>query len=132
MNDAGLHIRCQRCGAEMEMRDPGPGHALDARSVLGLQRVRPSFLDDLSAAEAGRAARRAAAEPLPQRRARGRTRVISHEMSRGYVLEHPVDDPDDDDDDDFDEDDDDEDDEDDDEDEEEPETWQVSDSRPFR
>jgi len=25
MNHAGLHIRCQRCGAEMEMRDPGPG-----------------------------------------------------------------------------------------------------------
>ena len=45
-------------------------------------------------------------------------------MSRGYVLEHPVDDPDDDEDDDFDEDDDGEDDEDDEE--EEPGTWQVT------
>jgi len=25
MNYAGLQIRCQRCGADMEMRDPGPG-----------------------------------------------------------------------------------------------------------
>jgi len=25
MSDAELHIRCQRCGAAMEMRDPGPG-----------------------------------------------------------------------------------------------------------
>lgn len=25
MNYAGLQIRCQRCGAAMEMRDPGPG-----------------------------------------------------------------------------------------------------------
>jgi transposase-like protein len=25
MSDHGLHIRCQRCGAEMELRDPGPG-----------------------------------------------------------------------------------------------------------
>jgi len=45
-------------------------------------------------------------------------------MSRGYVLEHPVDDPDDDDeDDDFDEDDEGDEDEDDEPDEE---TWQVS------
>ncbi len=51
-------------------------------------------------------------------------------MSRGYVLEHPVDDPDEDEDDDFDEDD--EGDEDEDGDEEEVETWQVSDLRPFR
>ena len=50
-------------------------------------------------------------------------------MSRGYVLEHPVDDPDDDDDD-FDEDE--EGDEDEDEDGEEVETWQVSDLRTFR
>ena len=39
MADADLHIRCQRCGAEMEMRDPGPGaegreaDATDARST---------------------------------------------------------------------------------------------------
>jgi ribosomal protein L37E len=25
MSDTGLHIRCQRCGTEMDMRDPGPG-----------------------------------------------------------------------------------------------------------
>jgi DNA-directed RNA polymerase subunit RPC12/RpoP len=25
MSDVALHIRCQRCGADMEMRDPGPG-----------------------------------------------------------------------------------------------------------
>ena len=25
MTDVDLHIRCQRCGTEMEMRDPGPG-----------------------------------------------------------------------------------------------------------
>ena len=25
MTDVERHIRCQRCGAEMEMRDPGPG-----------------------------------------------------------------------------------------------------------
>ncbi|MES1254315.1 MAG: hypothetical protein ABUS56_01825 [Acidobacteriota bacterium] len=24
MSDAELHIRCQRCGAQMEMRDPAP------------------------------------------------------------------------------------------------------------
>jgi ribosomal protein L37E len=23
--ETDIHIRCQRCGAEMEMRDPGPG-----------------------------------------------------------------------------------------------------------
>ena len=51
MSDAGLHIRCQRCGTEMEMRDPGPGMAVDARSVLGLPEMRPAFLVDLSTAE---------------------------------------------------------------------------------
>jgi len=25
MSDGALHIRCQRCGAQMEMRDPAPG-----------------------------------------------------------------------------------------------------------
>src|SRR5438128_1287272 len=25
MSDGDIHIRCMRCGAEMEMRDPGPG-----------------------------------------------------------------------------------------------------------
>jgi hypothetical protein len=83
----------------------------------------PTFLDDVSAAEArgGRVGRRRS------RTNSRRTGVISHRMSRHYRLEHPVDDPDeDDDDDDFDEDDDGDDDED--ADEEEVETWQVSDS----
>jgi hypothetical protein len=25
MSDAGLHIRCQRCGEQMDLRDPAPG-----------------------------------------------------------------------------------------------------------
>ena len=25
MNDADLHIRCMRCGDQMELRDPAPG-----------------------------------------------------------------------------------------------------------
>jgi hypothetical protein len=84
----------------------------------------PTFLDDVSAAEARgvRVGRRRS-----RTNSRRRTGVISHRMSRHYRLEHPVDDPDeDDDDDDFDEDDDGDDDED--ADEEEVETWQVSDS----
>ena len=91
--------------------------------------MRPSFLDDVSAAETrrgggagNRSARsaRCGGAVCTSRRAC----VISHEMSRSYVLEHPVDDPDDDEDDDIDEDDEDEDGEDDDE--ANPETWQVS------
>ena len=93
--------------------------------------MRPSFLDDVPAAEArggsGAASSRGRAGGTRSSR---RTSVISHEMSRRYVLEHPVDDPDDEDDDDVDDEDEDDDDEDDDE--EEPETWQVSDLRPFR
>jgi len=92
---------------------------VDSGSVLGVQRLRTPFLDDVSAAETRRRTRCGGQRP-GARRAQG----ISHEMSRGYVLEHPVDDDDDDEDDDFDEDDDPEDD--DDEDEEAPETWQVS------
>ena len=114
--------------------DAGPrsGDALDSRSILGLQHLRPSFLDDVSAAEAGRRAggRPRSRRSSPGARAGRRARVISHEMSRRYVLEHPVDDPDDPDDDDLDEDEDGEDDED--ADEEEVETWQVSNVRPFR
>ena len=88
--------------------------------------MRPSFLDDVSAAEASRCARARARRRRSCTKARRRTGVISHEMSRYYRLEHPVDDPDeDDDDDDFDEDDDGDDDED--ADEEDVETWQVSD-----
>jgi len=98
---------------------------VDAGSVLGLQQLRTPFLDDLSAAESRCRSRRR----VPRRRSRGvgtrnrRTQSVGHEMSRRYILEHPVDDDDDDEDDDFDEDDDG--DEDDDEDEDAPETWQV-------
>jgi hypothetical protein len=104
---------------------------VDARPILGLQQMRPPFLDDLSAAEtrsrAGAARSRSRASGTCACR---RTCVISHKMSRHYVLEYPVDDPDDEDDDDVDDDDEDEDDEDDDE--EEIETWQVSNVRRFR
>jgi hypothetical protein len=93
--------------------------------------MRPSFLDDLSAAETCRRARAAHSRGCASSSsACARTRVISHKMSRHYVLEYPVDDPDDEDDDDVDDDDEDEDDED--GDEEEIETWQVSDVRRFR
>ena len=93
--------------------------------------MRPSFLDDVSAAEASpRGRSRSSRGAYTYICAGRRARVISHEMSRHYVLEHPVDDPDDEDDDDDDFDEDDEDDED--ADEEEVETWQVSDLRPFR
>jgi len=88
--------------------------------------VRAAFLDDVSAAEAGRRTRTRCGRTEAGRR----TGVISHEMSRHYSLEHPVDDPDEDDDDDFDEDGDGDDDED--ADEEEVETWQVSDPATFR
>ena len=98
---------------------------MDPRSVLGLQQLRASFLDDVSAAEAGRRGR----TRRRRTKARRRTCFISHEMSRNYSLEHPVDDPDEDDDDDFDEDDDGDDDED--ADEEEVETWQVADPGTF-
>jgi hypothetical protein len=87
--------------------------------------MRPSFLDDVPAAEA-----RGSRGTARRTRSSSRTCVISHEMSRRYVLEYPVDDPDDEDDDDVDDEDEDDDDEDDDE--EEIETWQVSDLRPFR
>jgi hypothetical protein len=93
--------------------------------------VWPAFLDDISAAQArGRAGDGRSRHHIRDHCARRRTRVISHKMSRHYVLEYPVDDPDDEDDDDTDDDDEDEDDED--GDEEEIETWQVSDLRRFR
>ena len=85
--------------------------------------MRAAFLDDVSAAEAGRCTRTRSRRGTKARR---RTGVIGNEMSRHYSLEHPVDDPDeDDDDDDFDEDDDGGEDED--ADEGDVETWQVSD-----
>jgi hypothetical protein len=95
--------------------------------------MRPSFLDDLSAAEArcrSRTARGRSRHRAAGTRARHRSGAVGHNMSRHYVLEYPVDDPDDEDDDDVD--DDDEDDDDEDGDEEEIETWQVSDVRRFR
>lgn len=93
--------------------------------------MRPSFLDDLSAAETCRCASATSSRShAAGSGACSRTCVISHKMSRHYVLEYPVDDPDDEDDDDVDDDDEDEDDED--GDEEEIETWQVSDVRRFR
>jgi hypothetical protein len=96
-----------------------------------VQCLRPPFLDDLSAAEA-RGRRRSSRRCGDAAGAAGRERtcVLGHEMSRAYVLEHPVDDPDDDDeDDDFDEDDEGDEDEDD---EADVETWQVSTVVSFR
>jgi cobalamin biosynthesis protein CobT len=84
--------------------------------------MRPSFLDNVSAAKASGCAGRRCISGVVQ--TCGRTGTIGHTMSRDYVLEYPVDDPDEDDDDDIDEDDEDDDDED--ADEEETETWQVS------
>jgi hypothetical protein len=89
--------------------------------------VRPPFLDDISATEGRRRAGTTSSggSSSLDSRGRGQASVIGHEMSRRYILEHPVDDPDDEDDDDFDEDGD-EDEDDEDGDEEEVETWQVS------
>ena len=94
----------------------------------------PAFLDDIPAAQAcgGRARVAPVGHCAPNDCASRRTGVISHKMSRHYVLEYPVDDPDDEDDDDADDDDEDEDEDDEDGDEEEIETWQVSDVRRFR
>jgi hypothetical protein len=91
--------------------------------------VRPPFLDDVSAAEGRRAAGTRTGSRSTGFASRGgrQAGAIGHKMSRGYVLEHPVDHPDDEDDDDFDEDEDgDENEDDEDADEEEVETWQVS------
>ncbi len=92
--------------------------------------MRPSFLDDISAAQARRHTRTARGRGRASgTRARHGAGAVGHKMSRHYVLEYPVDDPDDEDDDDVD---DDEDEDDEDGDEEEIETWQVSDVRRFR
>jgi hypothetical protein len=89
--------------------------------------VRPPFLDDVSAAEGRRRTGTTSSGGSSSFHSRGQAGAIGHEMSRRYILEHPVDDPDDEDDDDFDEDEDGGEDEDDEEDgEEEVETWQVS------
>jgi hypothetical protein len=95
--------------------------------------VRPSFLDDVSTAQTRRGPRGCDRPRHSGRAGTGRRAGdVSHQMSRGYVLEHPVDDPDDEDEDDVDEDDDGEDDVDEDDDEEEIETWQVTVLTPFR
>jgi hypothetical protein len=88
--------------------------------------MRTSFLDDVSAAEAGGRCGRTTCRCTCSSSGETccRTGLISHEMSRSFGLEYPVDDPDDEDDDDFDGDEEDGDDEDDEE--EEVETWQVS------
>jgi hypothetical protein len=93
---------------------------VDAGSVLGVQYLRASFLDDVSAAEPRQAQTRDA-----------RTTLV---MTFGYVLDDPDDDLDDEDDDLDDEDDDEDDDDEDDEDEEEEETWQVveAEGRPLK
>ncbi len=105
---------------------------MDARPILGLQYLRPPFLDDVSATQAGCRTRSRRCSGRPGRRtgAGSRIRVVSHEMSLDYALEYPVDDPDEDDEDDVDEDDEDEDDED--SDEEDVETWQVFNPGLFR
>jgi hypothetical protein len=88
--------------------------------------MRPSFLDDLSATQAGRGARACARSTRPRGRQFHRAGVLSHQMSLEYALEYPVEDPDDDEDDDFDEDEDEDGDEDEDDGDPEQETWQVS------
>jgi hypothetical protein len=101
---------------------------MDARSVLGLRTLRPSLLDDVSAAEACLSTGRRA-----EARDRGRLvtdRDIAVSGMRRYVLDD--DDGDDDEDDDESRDSDHEDDGDDEEEEETEETWQVSAPLPFR
>ena len=83
-------------------------HAMDARSILGVQQLRPPFLDDLPAAQPR------------QTQTRQRTCTVT-------LSDWALDDPDDDDDD-FDEDDDESEDDDaadEDEEDEDVETWQV-------
>ena len=106
---------------------------MDARSVLGLRTLRPSLLDNVSAAEARRAAGR-------RTETRDRACLVTNRDNalspmRRYVLDDEEEDEDDDEDRDSDDDDkNDEDDEDDEDDEEEDdeETWQVSKPMPFR
>ena len=57
--------------------------------------MRPSFLDDVSAAQARRRTRTARSRGRASgARARDGAGAVGHEMSRHYVLEYPVDDPD--------------------------------------
>jgi hypothetical protein len=90
---------------------------VDARSVLGVQPLRTSLLDDVSTAESR------------QTEARYGARVVTtaDNLSADYVLDEDDDIDEDDDDDEYgDEDGEDDEDEDDDDEEEEIETWQVS------
>ena len=93
---------------------------MDARSILGLQRLRPTFLDDVSAAQARRAAGGRA-------ETRDRARLVTNSDNASsptspYVLD---DDEEDEDDEDPDSNGDDDDEDEDDEDEDDEETWQV-------
>jgi len=92
---------------------PRAGNALDARSVLGLQSLRSSFLDDISIARRKEAVTGARA-------------VTNDDIHHSLMAPCRVDDDDDPEDDD-DLDDDDEDDDDDDDEDEDVETWQVTD-----
>src|SRR4051812_18096441 len=107
----------------------GSGNALDARPVLGMQSMRPSFLDHVSAACTAEAETRdgtgvMTAHTMLLSFAAGGASVHTRVETLAYMLQDE-DDDDDDDDDDVDSDDGDDDDEDEDEDEEEEETWQV-------
>ncbi len=94
---------------------PGTGHAVDSRSILGVQPLRPTLLDYL---------------PAPQSRegkAGWRTRIVTMSaLASRYALQDDED-LDQDEDDDFDDEEDDPDDEDDEDDD--VETWQVTCSR---
>jgi len=95
---------------------------VDTGSILGVQQLRPSFLDYLSAAESR------------QTEADNGERVVTtvDNCDTNYVLDDDEDDVDDEDDDeDFDEDDGGDEDDEEDDDEEEEETWQVSQSGRF-
>ena len=98
---------------------------MDARSVLGLRTLRPSLLDDVSAAEACLSTGRRA-----EARDRGRL-VTDRDIALSPIGRYVLDDDDDDEDDDESRDSDDEDDGDDEEGEAE-ETWKVSEPLPFR
>jgi hypothetical protein len=100
---------------------------VDARSVLGLRTLRPSLLDDVSAAQARIfAGRRAEAR---DRASLVTDRDIALSPARRYVLDDDEEDEDDDEDRDWDDDDEDDGD---DEEEDAEETWQVLEPVPFR
>lgn len=57
MSDVQIQIRCQRCGTQMELLDPAAGDPWAPTAVLGLPKVRPSFLDDIPASETAKTGR---------------------------------------------------------------------------